>query len=231
MSIHQSEAKLNVNGKPLNVYIASPAEGGPGLLVLPSWWGLKPFFKQVCNRLAEQGYTALAPDYYDGRVGVTIEETQALQQAVEGDFEGMSAKIKAAKDHLASLRKGEPIGLVGFSMGTDWAVMTAAREPDVAATVLFYGGFTTDFSHMKSRVLGHYAEQDEWAPFEGTLEMERAMRAAGVDVTIHRYPGTAHWFMEEDRPEYDAAAASLAWDRTLDFLAQLRQARPTRAKR
>jgi carboxymethylenebutenolidase len=220
MSMKKSEIKLEGNGKPLNVYLASPSNGGPGVLVLPSWWGLKPFFKQVCDRLAEQGYTALAPDYYQGRIATTIDEAKTLQEEAESDPDVMGAMIKAAKGHLVSLRTAEPIGIVGFSMGTDWAVITAANEPDVAATVLFYGGWTPDFSHMKSRVLGHYAETDKWFPFDQAKEMEQTMKAAGVDVTLHFYPGTAHWFMEEDRPEYDPGAASLAWERTLEFLKQ-----------
>ncbi len=116
--------------------------------MLPSWWGLKPFFKQVCAQLAEHGYTALAPDYYHGRVGKMIEEAKELQEEAESDFDAMKAMVKAAKDHLASLRPREAIGILGFSMGTDWAVMTAANEPDVAATVLFYGGWSADFSKM-----------------------------------------------------------------------------------
>jgi len=218
MSIQKSEIKLDVNGKPVNAYLASPSGGGPGVLVLPSWWGLKPFFKGVCDQLAEHGYTAFAPDYYNGRIGNTIDEAKVLQEEAEGDFEAMGALIKAAKDHLASLRMGEPIAIVGYSMGTDWAVMTAAKEPDVAGTVLFYGGWSVDFSKMKSKVLGHYAEIDEWCPFEKAKEMEQNMKTVGVDVTIHLYPGVAHWFMESDRPEYDPAAASLAWERTLEFL-------------
>jgi len=220
MSIQKSEIKLEVNRKPLNAYLASPSRNGPGVLVLPSWWGLKPFFKQVCDRLAEQGYMALAPDYYHGRIGKTIEETKALQEEVESDPEVMGAMIKAAKDYLASLRLGKPIGILGFSMGTDWAVITAANESDVAATVLFYGGWSVDFSKMRSKVLVHYAETDEWFPFDRAQEMEQNMKAAGVDVTFHIYRGTAHWFMEEDRPEYDPAAATLAWGRTLEFLKQ-----------
>jgi len=69
MSTQKSEIKLDGNGKPLNAYLASPSSDGPGILVLPSWWGLKPFFRQVCDQLAEHGYTALVPDYYHGRVG------------------------------------------------------------------------------------------------------------------------------------------------------------------
>ncbi len=218
MSIQKSEVELEANGKPVNAYLASPSNGGPGVLVLPSWWGLKPFFKQVCDELAERGYTALAPDYYNGRIGRTIDETKVLQEEVESDLDAMNAMIKAAKDYVASLRVGRPIGIAGFSMGTDWAVITAAKEPDVVATVLFYGGYSPDFSKMKSKVLGHYAEVDEWFPFDHAKSMEQKMKAAGVDVTIHFYPKTAHWFMEEDRPEYDSAAAALAWERTYKFL-------------
>ncbi|MGE5463124.1 MAG: dienelactone hydrolase family protein, partial [Syntrophothermus sp.] len=183
-------------------------------------WGLKPYFKQVCDRLADRGYTALAPDYYQGRVAHTIDEAKVLQEAAEGDPEAMGRMIQAAKDHLVSLRPGEPIGVLGFSMGTDWAVILAAGEADVAATVLFYGGWSVDFSKMRSRVLVHYAETDEWFPLERAKEMVQDMQAAGVDAALQIYPGTAHWFMEEDRSEYDPAAASLAWDRTLDFLGQ-----------
>jgi carboxymethylenebutenolidase len=218
MSIQKSEIRLDVKGKPVNAYLASPAGGRPGVLVLPSWFGLKPYFKQVCHRLAEHGYTVLALDYYGGRIGTTIDEAKALQQEAESDLEVMGATVQAAKDHLVSLRAGESIGILGFSMGTDWAVMTAANQPDVAATVLFYGGWSVDFSQMKSKVLGHYAETDQWQPFEVAKEMETNMKAAGVDVTLYTYPGTSHWFMEEDRPEYNPAAASLAWERTFEFL-------------
>jgi carboxymethylenebutenolidase len=218
MSIQKSEIKLDANGKSVNAYLAFSSNGGPGVLVLPSWWGLKPFFKQVCDQLAEHGYTALAPDYYHGRIGNTIDEAKALQEEAESDFDVMGAMIKVSKDHLVSLRTGEPIGVLGFSMGTDWAVITAAKEPDVAATVLFYGGWSTDFSKMKSKVLVHYAEIDQWFPFDKAQDMEQKMKAAGVDVTLHFYPKVAHWFMESDRPEYDSSAASLAWEQTLEFL-------------
>jgi carboxymethylenebutenolidase len=218
MPIQKSEIKLDVSGKAVRAYLASPSNDSPGILVLPAWWGLKPFFKQICDKLAEHGYTTLGLDYYNGRVGTTIDEAKTLQQEAEGDFDAMSAMVKAAKDHLVSLRPGKPIGTLGFSMGTDWALITAAKEQDVAATILFYGGWSTDFSKMKSKVLGHYAETDEWAPFEQVKEMEQNMKAASVDVTLHFYPGTAHWFMEEDCPEYDSTASALAWERTIQFL-------------
>jgi len=162
MSLQKSEIKLEANGKPLNAYLVSPSSGGPGVLVLPSWFGLKTYFKQVCDRLAEHGYTALALDYYQGRVASTVDEADKLSSEAESDLDAMGAMVKAAKDHLVSLRRDKPVAIIGFSMGTDWAVITAANEPDVAAIVLFYGGWIGDFSNMKSRVLGHYAETDEY---------------------------------------------------------------------
>ena len=74
MSITKSEIQLNVNGKSVNAYLAEG--GGPGVLLLHAWWGLKPFFKTVCDRIAEQGFTVLAPDYYQGRVAKTVDEAK-----------------------------------------------------------------------------------------------------------------------------------------------------------
>jgi carboxymethylenebutenolidase len=216
MSIRKSEFQLQVNGKTANAYLASPENGGPGVLVLHAWWGLKPFFKQVCDRLAEQGFTVLAPDLYQGRVAKTIDEAKSLME--QRDTELMSETVKAAKDHLVSLRAGKPIGVLGLSMGADWSLTVAANEPNVAAAVLFYGAGIVDFSQVKAKILGHYAEVDEWEPLDWVKKMEADMKAAGLGVTLHIYPKAGHWFVEEDRPEYDSASALLAWSRTFEFL-------------
>src|SRR5574341_2076231 len=95
----------------------------------------------------------------------------SLQEEAESDLAAMGAMVKAAKDHLAFLRRDKPVAIVGFSMGTDWAVITAANDLDVAAIVLFYGGWIGDFRNMKSRVLGHYAETDEYQSPQRTNSM------------------------------------------------------------
>ena len=214
MSIIKSEFVLQVNDQTANAYLATPEKGGPGVLVLHAWWGLKPFFKQVCDQLAGQGFTALAPDYYQGRIATTIEEAKALLEKNDPDL--MGDTIKAAHDHLATL--GQPIGIIGFSMGASWALLVAANEPDIAAVVQFYGAGEADYGNFKAKVLGHFSDVDEWEPLEWVRKMEADMKSAGVDVTLHLYPGAAHWFIEADRPEYDSAAASLAWSRTYEFL-------------
>lgn len=220
MSIQTFKVELTNHNKPLKAYLATPTGGGPGLLVLPSWWGLKPYFKKVCDMLAEEGFSALAPDYYTGRVALTIEEAKSLQSEVEGDLEIMASIVTAAKDHLTSLCPGKPIGVIGFSMGTDWVLWAAAHDPHITATVLFYGGYIIDSLSTTSRLMGHFAEHDEWQPVDVVKEFEQRLKAAGVESAVHIYPGTGHWFMEEDRPEYNPTAASLAWKRTLEFLKQ-----------
>jgi len=110
MSIQTSDIQLKVNDKTANAYLALPENGGPGVLVLHAWWGLKPFFKQVCDQLAKQGFTALAPDLYQNRIATTIDEAKALME--QRDSELMGDIVKAAKDHLVSLRAGKPIGVM-----------------------------------------------------------------------------------------------------------------------
>jgi len=225
MPIHKSEIQLQVNDKTANAYLAAPEKGGPGVLVLHAWWGLKPFFKQVCDQLAQQGFTALAPDLYQDRIAQTVEEAKALLD--QRDFELMGDTVKAAKDYLVSLNTGEPIGVLGFSMGASWALLVAANETDVSAAVLFYGSEGVDFTPVQAKVLGHYAEVDEWEPLDGIKAMEKEMKAAGVEATLHFYPNVGHWFVEEDRPEYDSESAKLAWERTFEFLrTSLRAAQP-----
>jgi carboxymethylenebutenolidase len=78
----------------------------------------------------------------------------------------------------------------------------------------------------RAAYLGHFAENDDFEPLEWVRTLETRIRAAGREVTFHVYPGTGHWFVEPNRPEYDAAAADLVWDRTLAFLkAQLADTR------
>ena len=214
MSINTSEIVLTVNDKKVKAYLANG--GGPGILLLHAWWGLKPFFKQVCDRIAEKGFTVLAPDLRDGQIAATIDEAKALMEKSDGQIIGDT--VFTAKDHLQKLTNGK-IGLIGFSMGAAWALIVASTVPDqVGAMVIFYGNEGVDYGKITAKVMGHFCEVDEWEPTEFVDNTFAEFAKAGVDATRHNYPGTAHWFVEEDRPEYDAAAAQLAWERTIEFL-------------
>ena len=97
MPIQTSEIQLNVNEKKVNAYLAVPENGGPGVLLLHAWWGLKPFFKQVCDRLAGQGFTVLAPDLRDGQIATTIDEAKALMEKSDNQFVGDTVTRKGTK--------------------------------------------------------------------------------------------------------------------------------------
>jgi carboxymethylenebutenolidase len=201
-------------------YLAIPENGhGPGVLVLHAWWGLNDFFKGLCDRLAKEGFVALAPDLYAGKVASTVKEAEALMQA--SDFEAMKAAALGAIEFLGShpAVTGPGLGAIGFSMGGSWAILLSSLKPEILkAVVIFYGIGEADYKTTRAVYLGHFSDQDEWEPLEGVRQMEADMRAAGREVTIHIYPGMKHWFFEANRLEHDPQAAELAWQRTLDFL-------------
>jgi carboxymethylenebutenolidase len=201
-------------------YVVVPDGGsGPGVLVLHAWWGLTPFFKGVCERLADAGFVALAPDLYGGRTTDDPDEAKAL--LAEAD---MDATLRLVRSSVYALRgmpatPDAPVGVLGFSMGASWALWLASRVPDlVGATVVFYGSQNIDMAPARSPFLGHFAETDAFVDDDELTLLEADLRLLDKDVTFHRYPGAGHWFFESDRPAYDEAAAALAWDRTIGFL-------------
>ena len=200
-------------------YLAVPeGDQGPGILVLHAWWGLNPFFKAVCDRLAAEGFVALAPDLFVGRVANSVNEAEAL--LAERDADALANLTRASLRTLRTmpLTPDAPVGVLGFSMGASMALWLSAREADdVAATVAFYGAQDIDFAQARSAYLGHFAETDPYVDDDAVALLEAELHLDELDVEFHRYPGTHHWFFEEDRPEHDDAAAALAWDRTLDF--------------
>jgi len=190
-------------------------------MVLHAWWGLTPFFQQLCDRLARAGFVAFAPDLYQGRTTDTIDGAEALLE--QRDTEAMQAIATGALEYLRAhpAVRGASVAVLGFSMGAAWAIEMASAAPaDISAVVVFYGAAGADFAQARAAYLGHFGASDEWEPLDGVREMEAGLRAAGRPVTFHIYPGAQHWFFETNRPEYNADAAELAWQRTIEFLRQ-----------
>ncbi|QXC62541.1 dienelactone hydrolase family protein [Aquihabitans sp. G128] len=195
--------------------------GGPGVLVLHAWWGLTPFFTSICDRLADAGFVALAPDLHGGgQTADTPDEAEALLASVDPN---RAANLVVGSLSTLRAMPATPDGRVavlGFSMGASWALWAATRFPDdVAAAVAYYGSQDIDFAPADAAFQGHFAEIDEFESEDDVNYLEAQLRLAGKAVDFHRYPGTGHWFAESDRPAaYDEAAAELAWDRTTAFL-------------
>ena len=185
-----------------------------------AWWGLNDFFKSFANKLASQGFLALAPDLHDGAVAKSVEEAEQLHSKI--DDERIKKIVLGAADYLGSAQSvsSRRIGVVGFSMGAAWSLLLSTLKPEsVRAVVVFYGSYPIDFSKAQASYLGHFAPDDEWEPIADVRATEEKIRGAGKDVTFHFYPGTKHWFFEENRPlEYNRDASDLAWKRTIEFL-------------
>ena len=202
-------------------YLAMPPAGnGKPVLVLHAWWGLNDTMRAVCEGLAEAGFVAFAPDLYHGAVAETIAEAAALANKLDDDR--ARAEIVAAADLLAEQtgRAEEGLAVIGFSLGAYYALELSATAPErVRTVVVFYGTRPGEYGSAQAAYLGHFAESDRFEPQAEVDGLEEALREAGRPVTFYRYRGTGHWFFEPDRPDaYDAAAAGLAWERTLSFL-------------
>ncbi len=219
--------EFQVEGRTISAYLAEPEHrSGPGVLVLHAWWGLTQPFRQICDRLAEAGFVALAPDLYHGKTTATIEEAETLVAALNQDEERVSGDIAGAvqvlRQHVATPPAGGrgKLAAVGFSLGGAYALDLSVKEAEeIAAVVTFYCAYSgLEYSRAKAAYLCHFAENDPFDPSEAFAEMEQEIQAAGRPVTCYTYPGTTHWFFEENRPEYDAQAARVAWERTIAFL-------------
>ena len=200
------------------------------MLLLHSWWGLTAFFKDIGHRLADRGYTVLAPDLLTGQQPGTPDEAEAVLGAADINRSAALVLSSARAVRAASADPRSAIGAIGFSMGASWALWLSARSPlEVAATVAFYGTQSIDFAEARSAYLGHFAEFDALVPDDEVVELEAHLRLVGREVDFWRYPGTAHWFFEADRElAYSAEAAELAWERTVAFLDQhLRPGEPS----
>ena len=214
---------LQVGSADNRAYLAVPESGaGAGVLVLHAWWGLTPVFTDVCDRLSAAGYVALAPSLFpDGVTAATIAEAEALRDAHD-ETTVVEPVVLAAVEQLRELPAvtGSKIAFIGFSLGAYWALhLSQVRPDDVGAVVTIYGTDDGDYSTARAAHLGHFAEHDDFEPLEAVRALEEKIRAAGCEVTFHVYPGTGHWFVEPNQSDvYNAAAAELVWDRTLDFL-------------
>jgi carboxymethylenebutenolidase len=208
------------NGGSTDGYLAEPAKGkaGKGVIVIQEYWGVNDHIKDVADRFAAAGFTALAPDLYHGKVTKSPDEAGKLLMALniaqaEKDLRGAVAYLRGVT--------GKPVGVVGFCMGGALSLFAACKNgKDIGACVIYYGGHPKvefDFDRLAAPVLGHWAEHDDFAN-ANAVKIEAALKQRGKSYEGHRYPGTRHAFFNDTRPEvYDQKAAAQSWERTLAF--------------
>lgn len=207
-------------------YVATPAGKGPfpAVIVIQEWWGLNDWVKQQADLLAGQGYVALAPDLYRGKVATTQEEAHQLMSGLPED-RGVG-DLKAAWAYLLSRKdvKADRIGVIGWCMGGRYALRLAVEEPKLAAAVAYYGAPPTDstsIGRIKAPVLGNYGGDDKGPAPEDVRAFEAAMKKAGKNIDVKIYEGAPHAFANENNPwgGYRKEAAADAWARTIAFFA------------
>ena len=194
---------------------ARPAPGPPVLLLHP-WWGLNQTIRDLADRLAGDGFTVMAPDMFEGAVLTTKGDAEAhVKSLTPADGDRIRAGVLATLDHLLAHpdARGDRAAIIGLSFGAMEGTEVAAERPDIGALVTFYSGIFEAPDGIA--YLGHFAEDDE---FDDSAQVPDLQRTLGEGSAAHVYPGTKHWFIEADRPEFDPDATELAYQRTVAFL-------------
>ncbi|MXX79755.1 MAG: dienelactone hydrolase family protein [Chloroflexi bacterium] len=220
---HQ-QIQFPANGGSASGYLARPVEGGPypGVVVIQEWWGLNPNICDIANRIAAEGYVALAPDLFHGSVTAEPDEAQKLMMSLQEpnalvDMSGAVAALQARDDV-----RSDRIGVTGFCLGGGMSLLLAMNNPAVTAAAPFYGvpGAGLDNAgKIQGAVMGFFAGRDEWINAEVVENLQTALDGAGVRNEIHMYPDSDHGFFNDTSDIYDPEAAADAWEKLKAFFA------------
>jgi carboxymethylenebutenolidase len=217
------EIRFESNGDRVAGYLAVPATGrGPGVVVIQEWWGLVDHIRDVCDRLAREGFVALAPDLFRGEA--TADPDTASRLMMDLEIPRATRDLKGAAEALLrhDAVDGASVGVIGFCMGGQLALSAAARDERVGAVVDCYGihpNVEVDAEAIRAAVYGVFAENDGFVPPEAARALEAKLQQAGVRVRFRIFLGVQHAFLNDSRPDaYDASTAAEAWGEILAFL-------------
>jgi len=194
-----------------------PAKGG--IVVIQEIFGVNHHIRAVCDRLAGEGYNAVAPALFDRseknfECGYTPDEIANARKFVANpNWDAMSRDTQAAIDEL---RKEGPVAIIGFCMGGTVAFLAATRLNGLSAAVAYYGGQIAKFADEKPKVPieMHFGEKDQSIPMSDV----EAIRKKRPEAEIYTYPDAGHGFHCDERASYNEKAATTAWARTVEFL-------------
>ncbi|HYB52656.1 MAG TPA: dienelactone hydrolase family protein [Thermoanaerobaculia bacterium] len=212
-------------------YLVVPDGGGkkPAIVVIQEWWGLNDFVKQKADHFAAEGFVALAPDLYRGRVATDADTAHQLMRGMPEDR--AMRDLKAAVAALRARPDVDParIASIGWCMGGGYSLALAVAEPGLAGTVLYYGRLVTDpatIAGLKVPLLGNFGGKDQGITPESVRAFADGAKAAGRNVDFKIYPDAGHAFASSPDPKvFRAQDAQDADARTEAFLAKLRKGR------
>jgi len=204
----------------LGAYRADP-QGAPkgGIVVIQEIFGVNHHIRSVCDRLANEGYVAVAPALFDRTVrdfqsGYSPEEIEKARAFIaKPDWDAMLRDANAAIQEIKSIG---PLAIIGFCMGGTIAFLSATRLPGLSAAICYYGGRIVAFADEKPKcpTQMHFGEKDQSIPLTD-VDIVKQKR---TDCEIYVYPIAAHGFHCDERASYHEPSAKIAWDRSMEFL-------------
>jgi carboxymethylenebutenolidase len=203
----------------LGAYRADPGGTPKGaVVVIQEIFGVNHHIRGVCDRLAAEGYVAIAPSIFDRiepnfTLGYSPDEIANARKFVANpDFPAMLRDTKAAIDAVKDVG---PVGIIGFCLGGSIAYAAATKLTGLSAAVGYYGGAIVRFADDKPTVPTqlHFGEKDAGIP----LSDVDTIKAKRPEVEVFVYPGAQHGFHCDERAGYDKASADIAWPRSLAF--------------
>ena len=216
----------SADGTELMAYAARAATpNGRGMVILPDVRGLFRFYKELAIRFAEAGFEAVAIDYF-ARTAPSDDRSESFEympHVTQTKPELIAADTRAAIDYLGTADGGRPASTfsVGFCFGGAASWRQSANNPDLAGCIGFYGGKPMErvgpwIDQMRSPILMLLGGEDHATTPEEFDEFAGKVRARGVEVESHTYPGAPHSFFDRTYEEHKAACDD-AWRRILDF--------------
>ncbi len=214
------------DGKASSGYGVEPTQGSqaPGVVVIQEWWGLDDQIKGVAEKLAAQGYRALVPDLYRGKLALAANEAEHLMNGL--DFaDAATQDIRGAVQYLKATGSSKA-GVMGYCMGGALTLLASVFVPESDANATWYGYpplEAIDAAKIRAPLLGHWATQDQFFAIGGVDALEQKLKAASANYAFYRYDAK-HAFANEESDArklpplgYNPEAAKLAWDRTMAF--------------
>jgi carboxymethylenebutenolidase len=215
--MREERRTIEATGAPMEAYLATP-DGwppGPAMVVVQEWWGLNDNIRDLCRRLAGEGYAALAPDLYRGKQAEEPDDARKL--AMELDRPHAVGDLRGGIGWL--LEQGaDGVGVVGFCMGGSLTWLLAHEDDRLQAAVPFYGSADVEGKDLKCALMAHFGGADQSIPPEKVESLTRHLELQRFAHEVFVYEGAPHAFFNETRPSYREEAARLAWERTLGFL-------------